>query len=210
MTTGMTLPAHIAGMMQAGAAGQTAVSTGGKREYAPKQFPPNNYPAEKLIEFMAAVYQRLYHHIFTHCGWTGTAVAGAQDWHFENAAAVVAKPVNITDLIHQFGMPDVIQEYNTHDAQGRKLYGPWAEKCTNGLIRGEIFKQTQLPGYTLYCNFYGVGYVRVLAPQNVNKVSKPALRAREGHCIAWAIAQEKPEGQKMVGAGEDGKWTIIK
>ena len=210
VNTGLQLPAHIAGLQQAGAAGAAAVSSTGRREYPPKQFPPNNHPAEKMIEFMAAVYQRLYYHIFRNCGWTGTAVGGAQDWHFERADAVVSMPVNITDLIHQYGMPDVIMEYNTHDSQGRKLYGPWAEKCTNGIIRGEIFKQTQMPGYTLYCNFYGVGYVRVLSPQNVNKTSKPALRAREGHMIAWAIAQEKPEGQKMVGGGEDGKWTIIR
>jgi hypothetical protein len=60
--------------------------------------------------------------------------------------------VNIADRCLKYGMPDVVMEYNTHDAQGKKLWGNRAEKCA-GTIRGEVFSKSQLPGYTLYLNF---------------------------------------------------------
>lgn len=212
---GLKLPAHFQQVNLAGAAGAAAVvAAGAKKAYPPRMYPPNNYPAEKLIAFMTEVYQRLHFHAFNNCGWNGTAVAGATDWTYTDPTAVIAKPCDISDIIHRHGMPDVIMSYNTHDAQGRKMYGPWSEKCNNGIVRGEIFKQAQTPGYTLYCNFYGNEYVRVVAPQNLNKTSKYALMARGGMCISWvfkkddtnnAAAADKKD-DNLLGHFENEKW----
>lgn len=205
MTTGLKLPAHIAAMKAGYATGAAAVSAP-KATPQPKVFPPNNYPAEKMIAFMNAVYERLHFHIFNECEWTGTPAMGAQDWKFNNPGGVVAKPVNITDLIHAHGMADVVMEYNTHDANGKKLWGDRAEKCKDGLIRGEVFSKSQLPGYTLYLNFYGNGYKRVVTPQNIAKTTSYALRARAGECITWVIADEKVDNDKMLGHFENETW----
>ena len=200
----LALPPHIAAMMAGAAAGASAVV---QKPSAPPTVRPNNYPAEKLIAFMQDVYKRLYFHLFNTCGWTGTPQLGAQDWHFSAPENVIAKPVSIADLIHAHGMPDVIVAYNTHDAAGRKLWGDRAERCENGLIRGEIFTNSKLPGYTLHCNFYGRLYQRVVAPQNTAKESTYAKRARGGECIAWVIKSEGEEGDKFLGHFANGLWV---
>ena len=210
MTQGLVLPPHLAAQRAAGATGAAAVAAGGrpKVDMKSKTYPANKHSQEKMAEFMDKVYERLYAHIFTECGWTGTADVNAADWNFSNPAAVVAKPVNISDLIHAYGMPDVIMEYNTHDAKGFKLYGEagTAEKCGNGLIRGEIFHTSKLPGYTLWCNFGGACYKRSITPQNLAKTSKYALLARNGHMIAWVMKGEFEDGRKFMGHFEDGAW----
>jgi hypothetical protein len=203
MSTGLKLPPHIAAAMQANAAGAAAVSQP-KAPSNPQIYTPNNYPGGKLIEFMTEVYKRVYFHTFNECGWTGTP--GQQDWHFADPTAVIAKPVSIVDIIHQFGMPDVVMAYNTHDAQGRKQYGPWAEKCQNGIVRGEVFKKTGLPAYTFYCNFYGNQYVRKLIPENTMKDSSYGSRARSGECLAWVIADEKKD-DAFLGHFANGVWV---
>lgn len=200
----LSLPPHIAAMMTGMAAGMEAKTTT-KPEAI--QLKPNNYPAEKLIAFMQDVYKTLYYHIFNVCGWNGTPQMGAQDWNFSAPENVVAKPVSIAHIIHAHGMPDVIVGYNTHDASGKKLWGANMERCENGIIRGEIFAKSKLPGYTLYCNFYGKLYKRVLAPQNTAKNSTYANRARSGECIAWVIKGEGSENNKFIGHFANGKWV---
>jgi len=210
MTQGLVLPPHIAAAKAAGAAGAAAVANGtrAKIDMKSKTYPPNKHSQEKMAEFMDKVYERLYAHIFTECGWSGTPAENSMDWDFANPSAVVSKPVNISDLIHAYGMPDVIMEYNTHNAQGFKLYGEvgTAEKCGNGLIRGEIFSTSKLPGYTLWCNFNGACYKRSITPQNLAKTSKYALLARDGHMIAWVMKGEFEDGRKFKGHFEDGVW----
>jgi hypothetical protein len=149
----------------------------------PKMYPRHNHTPENIKAFLKEVWMRLYSHIFNKCGWTGEV--GTGNFHF-TAAGNITEHVNISDLIHKYNMPDVVMEYNTHDANGKKMFGDRAEKC-NGTIRGEIFTKAQLPGYTVYLNFWGRGVKRVLAPQNLLKTSRTAMAARNGAAIAWIM-----------------------
>jgi hypothetical protein len=149
----------------------------------PKMYPRHSHKPEDIKAFLKEVWMRLYSHIFNKCGWTG--ITGLRDFHF-TAVGNVTEHVNIADLIHKYNMPDVVMEYNTHDANGKKMFGDRAEKC-NGTIRGEVFSKSQLPGYTVYLNFWGRGVKRVLTPQNLLKTSRTAMAARAGAAIAWVL-----------------------
>jgi hypothetical protein len=201
------LPPHLSNPAAAGAAGVAAVGGQSSVNKEPKMYPPNKHEQTRIKAFMDAVYQRLYAHLFTHCGWTGTP--GGMDWHFSDPTGVISKPVNIADLIHAYGMPDVVMEYNTHGADGRKIYAKngTAEKC-NGYIRGEIFSTSKLPGYTVFINVHGLALKRVLTPQNTTKESTTALKARAGHCIAFLIKGDDgvAENDKWIGRFEDNVW----
>jgi hypothetical protein len=172
-----------AGVAAAGATMAAAATAPVRAKVEPKIFPRHNHKPEQIAAFLKEVWMRLYAHTFNKCGWTGQV--GAQNFIFTNTAAITER-VNIADLCLKYGMPDVVMEYNTHDAQGKKLWGNRAEKCT-GSIRGEVFTKSQLPGYTLYLNFWGRCAKRVFVPQNTTTTSRSAMEARNGRVIGWVM-----------------------
>jgi len=188
------LPAAVAAGMATMAA---AANPPAKAVVKPKIYAPHKHKPEDIAAFLKEVWMRLYAHTFNKCGWTGTV--GANDFMFTNTAAITEQ-VNIADLCLKYGMPDVVMEYNTHDAQGKKLWGDRAEKC-NGYIRGEVFSKSQLPGYTLYLNFWGRCAKRVFVPQNYNNTSRPAMQARNGAVIGWIINGDYDEELAAYNAG---------
>jgi len=186
-----------AGVVSAQATMAAAAAPRAATKVEPKIFPRHNHKPEQIAAFLKEVWMRLYAHTFNKCGWTGQV--GANNFMFTNAAAIT-EHVNIADLILKYNMPDVVMEYNTHDAQGKKLWGNRAEKCA-GTIRGEVFSKSQLPGYTLYLNFWGRCAKRVFAPQNITTTSRTAMQARNGRCIGWIINGDYDEELAAYNAG---------
>jgi hypothetical protein len=76
--------------------------------------------------------------------------------------------------------------------------GKWCPNraTTDGMVRGNIKKNTKLPAYNLIVDpGNGIRIRRMIIPQNCAKQSKPAQQAREGHAIAWII-NDTAKGQE--------------
>jgi hypothetical protein len=153
----------------------------------PTTYAPNNLAPEIIQETIKQVYLRLYHAIFTKCGWTQNPQTGR--FFFSNPGAVL-NGVDISDIIRYFGAANLVMEYNTLNAQG---IGPVAESAANGMVRGTIFKNSGLPGFELFLNINGRRIKRVFVPQNPEKrnaqnaYSNTAVEAQSGHYLAWII-----------------------
>lgn len=142
---------------------------------------------EQMPDVMKAVWQAIYHHIFTKCGWSQNPTTGR--FFFANAAAVL-EGVNIQHIITQYGADNFIMEYDTLNAEGQ----PAPEMC-QGMIRGKLTNQVGLPSYTIYLNINGQRIKRTLLPQNPEKVvnnayTKSADDAGAGNMIAWVFKGE--------------------
>jgi len=160
---------------------------------ATANFKPNTLTPDAAAVVAQAVYLRLFNHIFTNCGWTGTG--------FTNMAAVLT-PVDISDIPMAV---DLIHSYDTQDPQGNKV----RNLPCSGQIRGEIFGTAQLPGYTLNLTIGSAAHVRRLVPQNPNKMrngqlTKTAAAAKNGARIAWLINTEAADTGKFVMKIENG------
>lgn len=178
------LPQHI---QQANAAMAAAAAGPAPQAAArPQQYPVNNVDPGKFKAFMKDVYMRLYTQCFKKCGWQLQSDQG-----FTNPAGIL-EAVKIDDLEKLHGVKDVIMEYMTVNAQGQTI----TEKCA-GYVRGTVFTKSNqygLPAYVLFLNFNGMQMKRSLVPQNPAKrgndgqYKATALEARQGHAIAWVMA----------------------
>jgi hypothetical protein len=83
-------------------------------------------------------------------------------------------------------------EYLTVNAQGQSVTEPY-----QGFVRGTVFTKSNphgLPAFVLFLNFNGMQMKRSLVPQNPAKrgndgqYKATALEARNGHAIAWIMA----------------------
>jgi len=154
------LPDAVAAQ-QAAFAGAAATAVPPTKE-TPTTYQPNALTPEIMQATIKAVYQTLYHHIFTKCGWQQNPQTGR--FMFTNAAAVL-EGVNIQHIIKQYGAENFIMEYDTLSAAGQQ-YAP--EMC-QGMIRGRTTSQAGLPSYSLYLNVNGMRLRRTFMPQNPEK-----------------------------------------
>jgi hypothetical protein len=150
---------------------------------------PPTIQIEECMEIVKKVTLRLYTHIFTKCGFDPQAPSS-----FTNAGAVF-DPVSIVDIPN---VDQVFKEMDVTNEQGQYQRGVPIQ----GQIRGVVFNKSGLPGYWLYVNAGGKLMKRTLVPQNPNKmknggITTMARRVREGHCVAWFIADEGPADERM-------------
>jgi hypothetical protein len=146
---------------------------------------------ENIQACMKTVYQLLYHHIFTKCGWEQNQQTGK---HYFKTAANVLQAVDVRQVIKHYGCEGLIQNYQTVDANGVK--GP---EDFGGVIRGFVSSKQGLPMYVLTINMGGHGYERAFVPQNPEKLNAQnaygpnALEAQQGNHIAYVYKGEVPK-----------------
>jgi hypothetical protein len=145
--------------------------------------------AENRPAFLKEVWQRLYHHIFTKCGWA----PGANGYQFTNIAAAL-QPVDLSDIVKRYGAEGFIISYRTTASDTFTM----REETFEGSVKGQTFTNKNLVGYTLFLNIDGNVIKRTLLPQNPAKKDgsgqlKPmAAAARQGNVIAWVYKGEAP------------------
>lgn len=184
---GVPLPQPVA-EQQAQFATAAATATPQARTL-PTTYTPNTVAPEVMATTMKAVWQTLYHHLFTKCGWMPNPQTGR--YFFANPGAVI-EGANIQHIIAQMGAENFIMEYDTLNAQGQ----PTAEKC-QGMIRGYLTSKQGLPAYAVYLNVNGQRIRRSFLPQNAEKrnAQNAYTNAAEeagggGHMIAWVFKDE--------------------
>jgi hypothetical protein len=155
-------------------------------------YPRTGLTPMQTRDVVFSVFNKLYSHIFTHCGRLLNSDVG-----FQNPEAVYTMPVNLTEQEKA-----VVVKCDCLDVNGR-----WcANTPTVNGIRGYINKNTKLPAYKIYINNDGYEAVRLLLPQNPAKragadYSKPALAARNGSCIMYIM-----EGLDKADFNDKGKF----
>ena len=183
------LPTPVAAATQAVA--QAATTAIPAAQPIPTTYTPNTLAPETMAAVLKTVWQTLYHHVFTKCGWQQNPQTGR--FMFTNAAAVL-EGVNIQHIIAQFGADNFIMEYDTLSAEGT----PAPEMC-QGMIRGKTTSQAGLPSYSLYLNINGQRIKRTFMPQNPDKMgannayTKSAVEAGAGNMIVWIFKDEAPD-----------------
>jgi hypothetical protein len=179
------LQPHIQQQQQQFAA--AAASANPAPQQTPTTYPDNGLRPEVMQEAMKHIYLRLYHAVFTKCGWQQNPQTGR--FYFANPNGIL-DGVAIGDIIKHYGAHNLVMEYDTLNNMGQ---GPVAESAENGVVRGTIFKNSGLPGFDLYLNIAGRRIKRRFVPQNPEKrnaqnaYSKTAEEAQQGHIIAWII-----------------------
>jgi hypothetical protein len=154
-----------------------------------RTYPANNYTNEQLVAMANAVFKRCNDAIFTKCGWNGHG-------GFTNPAAIL-DPIRIDDIVPA----DFVMEAEGVDANGR-----WNEHIPCGtVIRGQVFRNTGLPGFKIHMNARGTDLVRVILPQNLNKPSRSAADAKAGNRIIWVMRDNDPTN-KWVGSFTNDVW----
>lgn len=154
--------------------------------HQPRMYPPNAYTNEQLVEYAARLYAFLDNYIFNKCGWLGNGF-------FANPNAIL-EPVDISNVVPQ----DFVMECEGLDANGR-----WNPHLPGGrFIKGQVFKNAGVPGYTLHLNARGTGLKRLIMAQNPNKPSRSAADAKAGNRITWVIKDDG--GDKWHGSFTNG------
>lgn len=152
---------------------------------------PGTTDVTKIIH---KVFMMCYQHIFTNCG-----ILINSDVAFQNPQFVLSNPVDLNIIP---GAKELIIGADINDPES----GVFQVKVPliNGLLFGNIKKNTMLPGYTLHINDGGVYSTRALIPQNPAKTSSTtAVRARAGNAIMWII-----DGAKAYDDGAKWKFKI--
>lgn len=166
----------------------SAAATGVPPAAAPTTtYTPHNLSNEVMAACMKAVWQSLYAHIFSKCGWQQNPTTGR---FFFSSAAAVLEGVNVQHIITQLGADNFIMEYDTVAAEGQ-----YAPEMFQGMIRGRTTSNVGLPSYALYLNIGGQRIKRTFLPQNPEKITnnaytKSADEAAGGHMIAWVFKDE--------------------
>jgi len=180
------LPPTVAAEQQAFA---TAATTGTPPiKETPTTYTPNALAPEVMAKTIKEIWQVLYHHIFTKCGWQQNPQTGR--FMFTNAAAVL-EGVNIQHIIQQNGADNFIMEYDTMNAEGQ-----FAPEMCQGMVRGRTTAVAGLPSYSLYLNIGGQRFKRTFMPQNPEKrntsnaYTNSANEAAGGHMIVWVFKDE--------------------
>jgi hypothetical protein len=160
------------------------MAVGKRAELMETTYPSNNADPARFKAAMLEIYHMCYCHMMTKCERLQGGDVGF------NAPANVLTPINISGVLQRHGVENIISEYDTHNAQGQYS----AERCENGMIRGTIMKNANLPAYDLFLNFNGHCLVRRLVAQNpakikkgTNELSPSAVKARNGEAIMWII-----------------------
>ena len=188
-TVAVPLPPQVAEQVAITTAAATTATPA--PQYAEPTYTPNTLAPEIQAAVMKDVWQLLYHHVFTKCGWQQNPQTGR--FMFTSAAAVL-EGVNIQSVITKYGADNFIMEYDTLNAEGQ----PAAEMC-QGMIRGRTTSKQGLPSYALYLNINGQRIKRSFIPQNPEKMTnnaytKSAEEAAGGHMIVWVFKDEVADG----------------
>lgn len=170
--------------------GKPAHSGGGFKKGVPVPCAPLDIPIPEVVEIVKTVYLRLYEHIFSKCGFCSHA---ENETTFNNAGAVY-EGVFIGDIPN---VNKVFLKMEVTDEVGNKK----TEDITTH-IKGQVFKNSFMPGYWLHLNCGGMMKKRTLVPQNPNKMKSPGVlspmalkvRSNPGLAVMWGISEEY-EGQ---------------
>jgi hypothetical protein len=151
---------------------------------------PNVFDTGKI---MAKVYMACYQHIFNNCKMLINS-----DVAFQIPQFVLSTPVDLNAIP---GAKELIVGADINDPES----GVFQVKVpvVNGLLFGNLKKNTMLPGYTLHINDNGEYSTRALIPQNPVTGSTTAIRARAGNAIMWII-----DGSKARDDGARWKYKI--
>lgn len=150
----------------------------------PKYIGPVNLPIEEIKAIIKEVTMRLYNHVFTKCGFNpfNPQAPGG----FENGGAIY-DPVSIADIPNA---NKVFVAMDITDRAGTKQN----DVPITGHISGQVFKNSQIPGYWVWVNVNGYKVKRSIVPQNMNKMKEDgsglkqyAIYARQGWCVMWVI-----------------------
>ena len=179
---------------------QMAPPAGGGGGQVPVQqtaFPDHGIGPDKTRELVYGVFNKIYEHVFTHCG---------RAWAYPEEVQVA--PDGGQCCVHNvWGMPIeltpeeravvVAVDCLNHEGQYKSYLS-----TENGMLRGQIAKQAKIPMYKLHINFCGDHLIRLVMPQNPNKLgpsgqpSKPAALAQQGQRIMYVIdGVDKKDGQ---------------
>lgn len=129
----------------------------------PRTYTPNELSSETMKSFVEAMWKRLYHHVFTKCGWMQNPTTGR--FYFSNAGAI-AEGVDISDLVEYYGAENFIKEYDTVNATGQ-----YAAEEFKGVVRGRPTSAQGLPSYDIYINVDGHRFRRRFVAGNPEKKS---------------------------------------
>lgn len=142
----------------------------------PLSYPTNNIDPSTVPGIMAQVFMACYQHIFTNC-----RALPNSDIPFQVPEFVTQQPIDLNQIS---GASAVVVAADINDTQGN-----WAQEkqLENGMLYGNLKKNTKLPGYTLHLNVNGEHHIRALIPQNPNTGSATATRARAGNAIMWIV-----------------------
>lgn len=148
---------------------------------------PCTLDGEVVKACMQEIYLRLYHHLFTKCGWAQNPQTGRFAFLEPDNAKF---SVNISDILTRFGAEGLIAEYETVDGNGQTV----SEVC-QGYIRGMLFRNKGIPAFKLFLNVQGFRATRSIVPQNPDKMtnnaySRAAQEAQVGHAIAYIFNGE--------------------
>lgn len=188
--------------MVATAFGGNPVATNQPVPIFPTQPPQQAFPVttnailpdvSDVAKIVQEVYMTCYQHIFTNCILTANS-----DVAFQNPQFVLSNPVDLNNIP---GAKELIVGADINDSQT----GAYQSKVpvVNGLLFGNLKKNTMLPGYTLHININGEYSTRALIPQNPATGSTTAIRARAGNAIMWII-----DGSKARDDGARWKYKI--
>jgi len=122
------------------------------------------------------VLRRLFHHIYSKCGWDGKG-------KFSNPGAVL-EAVGIDDIP---GATSLFKKMDTTDNMG--VYKSQAD--VGAFITGLVSKQG-LPMYRIFLNNNGTLVRRTFIPQNPEKTSKWGGMARDGWRIVMLLGESMP------------------
>lgn len=178
----------LTGQPEAVPARQTQIFPG----VSPNVILPNK-GATDVGKIIQEVFMMCYQHIFANCKMLVNS-----DVAFQNPQFVLSTPVDLNAIP---GAKELIIGADINDPES----GVFQVKVptTNGLLFGNIKKDTMLPGYTLHINDNGMYSTRALIPQNPATNSTTAIRARAGNAIMWII-----DGSKARDDGARWKFKI--
>jgi hypothetical protein len=186
---------------------QPVYHTSNARRPMRHDLPNHGHTAEQIRACVGEIFSRCYQHIFGKCGWS----PGQNPSFAAESRNAVQEPLSVV------GVPCVDQILIGMDSVDPMTGNyTWSVPPVNGMIRGKVTKDKQLPMYTLYFNFNGHESKRLIIPQNqwkasANGYSGPAQRAQQGAMIIWLMeGDDTAPGKKWKAKIENGnlEWLI--
>lgn len=172
---------------------------------ASKPYTDPGFGPERTRQIVYDVFNKIYTHVFTHCGRPfgfPETVQQAPDGGQCCVANVWQMPIPLTPEERA-----VVVGADCLDGNGK--YRACAS-TENGELRGQIASKAKIPMYKLHINFCGDHLIRLVLPQNPNKPgSKPAAAALQGQHIMYVIdGVDKKDGQgsNFLFKCVDGNW----
>ena len=171
------------------AAAQPATPNLGQPPYAGQPTP--SLPPEQLKACLYEIYGRLFHAMFTKCGWSKNPQTGR--FHFAEPGKALAS-ISIDDILKRYNAEGLVAEYESIDPNTNQKV---VEKCSLGSVRGTAFSDSAggwLPVYALHLNINGNRIIRKLIPQNPmkrdanNAYKKSADEAAAGYAKVYVFS----------------------